>query len=56
MIPGEGTLDWSALRAALEDVGYDRFLTVELYTHTADPQLAAERSSAFLSKHLGSRG
>jgi sugar phosphate isomerase/epimerase len=56
MIPGEGTLDWSALRAALEDVGYDRFLTVEVYTHTADPQLAAERSSAFLSRLFAPRG
>jgi protein FrlC len=56
MIPGEGTLDWNALRAALEDVGYDRFLTVELYTHTADPQLAAERSSAFLTGHFKPRG
>jgi sugar phosphate isomerase/epimerase len=50
MIPGEGTLDWQALHDALTDIRYDRFLTVELYTHTADPQLAAEKSFAFLSK------
>ena len=56
LIPGEGTLDWSTFKSALERVGYDRFLTVELYTHTADPQLAAERSSAFLTKHFGPRG
>jgi protein FrlC len=49
MIPGEGTLDWSSLKGALERIGYDRFLTVELYTHTEKPQAAAEKSFQFLS-------
>jgi sugar phosphate isomerase/epimerase len=53
MIPGEGTLDWGALKNGLEAVGYQRFLTVELYTHTARPQEAAEKSYAFLSKAFG---
>jgi protein FrlC len=52
MIPGEGTLDWAGLRSALEGVKFDRFMTVELYTHTIDPQAAAEKSYAFLSKHF----
>ena len=51
MIPGEGTgVDWAALRDSLRRVGYDRFLTVELYTHTEQPQEAAEKSFAFLSQ------
>ena len=51
MIPGEGTgVDWAALRDALRDVRYDRFLTVELYTHTERPQEAAEKSYQFLSE------
>ncbi len=50
MIPGQGTLDWPGLRAALRDIGYRRFLTVELYTHTADPQTAADQSFQFLSR------
>jgi sugar phosphate isomerase/epimerase len=50
MIPGEGTLDWAALKAALRAIDYKRYLTVELYTHTADPQTAARKSYAFLSK------
>jgi len=50
MIPGEGTLDWPGFVGALREVRYDRFLSVELYTHTADPQGAAERSFAFLSR------
>jgi sugar phosphate isomerase/epimerase len=52
MIPGQGTLDWAGLKAALNDINYDRFLTVELYTHTANPQDAADRSLAFLRKAL----
>jgi sugar phosphate isomerase/epimerase len=54
MIPGEGTLDWLCLRQALTDIGYDRFLTVELYTHTADPHDAARRSHAFLERIFSS--
>ena len=51
MIPGEGTLDWEALRVALKRIHYDRFLTVELYTHTADPQAAADKSFALPERH-----
>ena len=50
MIPGEGTLDWSLLRRSLDDIVYSRFVTVELYTHTADPHAAARKSYAFLSR------
>jgi sugar phosphate isomerase/epimerase len=51
MIPGEGTgVDWAALRDSLRRVGYDRFLTVELYTHTDKPQEAADKSYQFLSR------
>jgi protein FrlC len=50
MIPGEGTLDWAGLRDSLKEIGYRRFLTVELYTHTAEPHEAAKRSFEFLSR------
>jgi fructoselysine 3-epimerase len=50
LIPGRGTLDWLGLKAALRAIGYDRYLTVELYTHTDDPQSAAEESFRFLDK------
>lgn len=52
LIPGEGTFEWATLRDTLQKVGYDRFLTVELYTETADPHRAAERSAAFLRAHF----
>jgi sugar phosphate isomerase/epimerase len=54
-IPGApgGTLDWPALRQALIDINYDRFLTVELYTETADPHNAALKSYEFLNRVFG---
>ncbi|HTL29557.1 MAG TPA: sugar phosphate isomerase/epimerase family protein [Tepidisphaeraceae bacterium] len=52
LIPGEGTMPWLAIKKALQKIQYDRYLTVELYTHTQDPQAAAEKSFAFLSQHF----
>jgi fructoselysine 3-epimerase len=49
LIPGTGTIDWQDLRAALAAIGYDRFLTVELYTYPDRPVEAAEQSLAYLS-------
>jgi sugar phosphate isomerase/epimerase len=54
MIPGEGTLDWRVLRESLDRVVYSRFVTVELYTHTADPHAAARKSFAFLRRIFAS--
>jgi sugar phosphate isomerase/epimerase len=56
MIPGEGTLDWTALRSALREIGYDRYATVELYTHTDRPAEAAQKSFAFLSRLFAEQG
>ena len=53
MIPGQGTMDWHGLGRALKQIGYERFLTVELYTHTADPHAAAAASMEFLSRAFG---
>jgi len=50
MIPGEGTMPWGTIISALRGINYQRFLTVELYTHTQDPQMAAEKSFAFLNR------
>jgi protein FrlC len=49
LVPGEGTLDWQSLFGALRSINYERYLTVELYTYTADPQDAAQRSFSFLN-------
>jgi sugar phosphate isomerase/epimerase len=52
LIPGEGTMDWASLKSALRSIGYSRYLTVELYTQTDDPQSAAEKSYNFLRNHF----
>ncbi|WP_256545462.1 sugar phosphate isomerase/epimerase family protein [Halobellus inordinatus] len=43
-IPGEGDLDFRAIFDALDDVGYDGFVTAELYTYPHEPDRAAERA------------
>ncbi|MCL2639936.1 MAG: sugar phosphate isomerase/epimerase [Phycisphaerales bacterium] len=48
LIPGQGTLDWHALKESLLAIKYDRFLTVELYTYPDRPKEAAEQSLAYL--------
>lgn len=53
LIPGQGTLDWQGLKRALVDIGYQRFVTVELYTYWQNPQEAAEQSYRFLSGVFG---
>ncbi len=50
LIPGEGSMNWRALKKALLAIDYDRFLTVELYTYPDQPVQAAKKSIAFLSK------
>ena len=44
MIPGEGVIDFGAVLTALRDVGYAKWVTVELYTCHADPDAAARVS------------
>jgi sugar phosphate isomerase/epimerase len=56
LVPGEGSIDWPGVRQALLETGYDRYLTVELYTHTADPGTAARKSHAFLSEWIRGSG
>jgi len=53
LIPGQGTIDWSALKESLLAIKYDRFLTVELYTYPDRPQEAAEQSLAYLQSIFG---
>jgi sugar phosphate isomerase/epimerase len=41
LIPGEGVIDFRGVLAALKDVGYDGWVTIELYTCHEDPDRAA---------------
>ena len=48
LIPGQGTMDWHAIKRALEGIRYQRYLTVELYSYPDRPVEAARGSIAFL--------
>lgn len=48
LIPGRGAMDFDALVAALRRIGYDGYLTVELYTYQERPEQAAAEARAFL--------
>jgi sugar phosphate isomerase/epimerase len=48
-IPGEGDLDFAAVFDALDDVGYDGFVTLELYTYPDEPDRAAREAYEELS-------
>jgi len=41
MIPGEGAIDFGAALSALKEVGYDGWVTIELYTCHENPDSAA---------------
>jgi sugar phosphate isomerase/epimerase len=42
MIPGEGAIDFGPVLKALKDVGYDGWVTIELYTCHENPDYAAK--------------
>ena len=50
-IPGEGDLDFRAIFDALDDIGYDGFATLELYTYPDRPDEAAREAYEALSTY-----
>ena len=50
-IPGEGDLDFRAIFDALDDIGYDGFATLELYTYPDEPDTAAREAYDALSAY-----
>ncbi|MFC7058548.1 sugar phosphate isomerase/epimerase family protein [Halovenus salina] len=48
-IPGEGDLDFEAVFAALDRIGYDGYATLELYTYPDEPDRAAKEALAYLT-------
>jgi protein FrlC len=50
-IPDEGDLDFRAIFDALDDVGYDGFATLELYTYPDKPDRAAREAHEALSTY-----
>ena len=50
-IPGEGDLDFRAIFDALDDIGYEGFATLELYTYPDRPDEAAREAYEALSTY-----
>jgi len=51
-IPGEGDIDFRAVFDALDDVGYDGFATLELYTYPHEPDRAAREAYDYLAEYV----
>jgi sugar phosphate isomerase/epimerase len=48
MVPGTGAIDFAEVIAAIQQTGYDGWLTVELYPFVDDPDAAAKRAREVL--------
>jgi sugar phosphate isomerase/epimerase len=51
-IPGHGAMDWPAIAAALRDIRYAGWLTVELYPYETTPEAAAREAKQYLDPVL----
>ena len=50
--PGFGDLDFVPVLQALREIGYDRWVSVEVFDYTPDPQTIATQSLAYLKECL----
>jgi sugar phosphate isomerase/epimerase len=50
LVPGRGVIDFRAVLAALRDVGYDGWVTVELYPYESQAREVAEEAMRALAK------
>ena len=48
MVPGQGAIDFSAVLQAVKATGYDKWVTVELYTKIDDPDAAGREAREHL--------
>jgi sugar phosphate isomerase/epimerase len=51
-IPGEGAMDWEGIFAAVGEVGYAGWLTVELYPYETTAEEAGRKALGFLKKFI----
>jgi sugar phosphate isomerase/epimerase len=52
LIPGHGAIDFSATLSAIQQTGYDGWVTVELYPYINNPDDAAREAREFLTKKM----
>lgn len=56
LIPGHGSIDFTATLSEIQKTGYQGWITVELYPYIDNPDDAAREAKEFLSKTLSSLG
>lgn len=56
LVPGEGDIDFAALRAAFEDIGYQGYYTIDLFAIGDDPAGWARRGLSGLKRVFGLEG
>jgi sugar phosphate isomerase/epimerase len=54
LIPGDGAIDFAAVMRAIKDIGYDDWLTIELYPYVENPDEAASRGLKRIKEALAS--
>jgi sugar phosphate isomerase/epimerase len=53
LVPGEGAIDFDSVFDALEDIGYDGWVTIELYPYVDDPDAAARTARERVMQIMG---
>jgi sugar phosphate isomerase/epimerase len=51
--PGMGELDFAPIAAALKEIGYDRYVSVEVFDYAPGPERIAAASIETLKRHFG---
>ncbi|HOF61232.1 MAG TPA: sugar phosphate isomerase/epimerase family protein [Candidatus Latescibacteria bacterium] len=51
--PGFGDVDYAPIVAALRDIGYDGWVSVEVFDFSIDPEVTARRSLSYLKEVFG---
>ena len=49
LLPGKGSIDFRSVFKAMDDIGYEGFVTVELYPYQDNPAYVAERAYRYLN-------
>ena len=49
LLPGKGSIDFRSVFKAMDEIGYEGFVTVELYPYQDNPVYAAEMAYKYLN-------